>query len=292
MTARPRLLAACAAAALVSACSAPAPEPALPEPALPEPSTPAAPADSVRTETDGEGASASNAPLQPRLEAIAEEVTAEYGGRIGIAVAGEAGVVSAGDAEATPAWSTIKVPIAVAALRADAGLYPSAASAITVSDNTAAENLYLAAGPGAVNAVLTEAGLAVPLNTEVVRPEFSTFGQTLLTPAHEAQLAGSLACVGGAGDVLELMGAIDPGQAWGLGVLPGARFKGGWGPGVDGAYQVRQLGLFSLADATFAAAALSAFPADGSFGTGQQMLTAAAGRLARLEELPAAPCQP
>ncbi|WP_066530422.1 serine hydrolase [Corynebacterium bouchesdurhonense] len=304
MTARRCLLAACAAAALASACSAPAPEPALPEPTLQEPSTPSAPVDPVRTEAAGEGASASNAPLEAELKAIAEEVAAEYGGRLGIAVAGEAGVVSAGDAEATPAWSTIKVPIAVAALRADAGLYASAASAITVSDNTAAENLYLAAGPGAVNAVLAEAGLAVPLNTEVVRPEFSTFGQTLLTPAHEAQLAGSLACVDGAGDVLELMGAIDPGQAWGLGVLPGsiapissstspgARFKGGWGPGVDGAYQVRQLGLFSLADATFAAAALSAFPADGSFTTGQQMLTAAAGRLAQLEGLPPAPCQP
>lgn len=270
-----------------AACSAPAPEPA-----LPEPSTTAADPAPEAAEAAGEEASVSTARLEAQLEEIAGEVAAAFGGRLGVAVAGEAGQVSAGDAAATPAWSTIKVPIAVAALRADEALYPSAVSAITVSDNTAAENLYRAVGPGAVNEVFAEAGMAATLNTEVVRPEFSTFGQTLLTPAQEAQLARTLACLDGAGDVLGLMGSIDPGQAWGLGVLPGAKFKGGWGPGTDGAYQVRQLGLIALADASFAAASLSAFPADGSFATGQLMLTAAANRLAQLDGLPRAACQP
>lgn len=217
-----------------AACSTPTPEPA-----LPEPSTTAAdpaPEAAEAAEAAGEEASVSTARLEAQLEEIAGEVAAAFGGRLGVAVAGEDGQVSAGDAAATPAWSTIKVPIAVAALRADEALYPSAVSAITVSDNTAAENLYRAVGPGAVNEVLAEAGMAATLNTEVVRPEFSTFGQTLLTPAQEAQLAGTLACLDGAGDVLGLMGSIDPGQAWGLGVLPGAKFKGGWGPGTDGAY--------------------------------------------------------
>lgn len=269
-----------------AACSAPTPEPA-----LPEPSTTAADPAPEAAEAAGEEASVSTARLEAQLEEIAGEVAAAFGGRLGVAVAGEAGQVSAGDAAATPAWSTIKVPIAVAALRADEALYPSAVSAITVSDNTAAENLYRAVGPGAVNEVLAEAGMAATLNTEVVRPEFSTFGQTLLTPAQEAQLAGTLACLDGAGDVLGLMGSIDPGQG-GLGVLPGAKFKGGWGPGTDGAYQVRQLGLIPLADASFAAASLSAFPADGSFATGQLMLTAAANRLVQLDGLPRAACQP
>lgn len=277
-------------AAAAAACSAPTPEPGLPEQATTL--TPAAVLPTEAGEAPGEGASASDAPLQAQLEAVAGEVVAEFGGRLGIAVAGETGAVGAGDAEATPAWSTIKVPIAIAALRADPALYPTAASAITVSDNAAAEELYWAVGPGPVNRVLAEAGLEVSLNTEVVRPEFSTFGQTLLTPAQEAQLAGTIACLDGAGDVLGLMGSVDSGQAWGLGVLPGSMFKGGWGPESDGAYQVRQLGLMPLPNAPFAAVSLSTFPADGSFYTGQQMLTAAAMRLAQLDELPPAVCQP
>ena len=277
-------------AVAAAACSAPTPEPALPEQATTL--TPAAVLPTEAAEAAGEEASASDAPLQAQLDAVAGEVAAEFGGRLGISVAGETGAVGAGDAEATPAWSTIKVPIAIAALRADPALYPTAASAITVSDNAAAEELYWAVGPGPVNRVLAEAGLEVSLNTEVVRPEFSTFGQTLLTPAQEAQLAGAIACLDGAGDVLGLMGSVDSGQAWGLGVLPGSMFKGGWGPELDGAYQVRQLGLMPLPNAPFAAVSLSAFPADGSFYTGQQMLTAAAMRLAQLDELPPAVCQP
>lgn len=276
-----------------AACSAPTPEPPLPEQVTTSTPTAVIPTEAGEAAgAPGEGASASDAPLQAQLDAVAGEVAAEFGGRLGISVAGETGAVGAGDAEATPAWSTIKVPIAIAALRAYPALYPTAASAITVSDNAAVEELYWAVGPGPVNRVLAEAGLEVSLNTEVVRPEFSTFGQTLLTPAQEAQLAGTIACLDGAGDVLGLMGSVDSGQAWGLGVLPGSMFKGGWGPESDGAYQVRQLGLMPLPGAPFAAVSLSAFPADGSFYTGQQMLTTAAMRLAQLDELPPAVCQP
>ena len=45
--------------------------------------------------------------------------------------------------------------------------------------------------------------------------------------------------------VLDAMARIVPEQRWGLGALPGIRFKGGWGPseGPDGGYEVIQVGI-------------------------------------------------
>jgi hypothetical protein len=39
------------------------------------------------------------------------------------------------------------------------------------------------------------------------------------------------------------MGGVVPEQRWGLGTLPGIRFKGGWGPSEDGGYDVIQVGI-------------------------------------------------
>ncbi|CAM4188140.1 hypothetical protein CHAD_03730 [Corynebacterium hadale] len=213
-------------------------------------------------------------------------------GTAGAAVAGPNGVVASGEQGATAAWSTIKVPIAIAALRADPAASGDVAAAITASDNAAAERLYATAGADAVDAVLSESGLTVPVNTAKTRPEFSTFGQTALSVSDEAQLADSLACIAGAGQVLQLMGQVDPGQSYGLGTL-GALFKGGWGPDTAGMYQVRQFGLVPRGDGSYAPVAFTAFPADGAYDTGQQMLNAMAQRLGEgTEFLPAARCQP
>ena len=49
---------------------------------------------------------------------------------------------------------------------------------------------------------------------------------------------------GSASYVLQLMGEVVRGQRWGLGTSGvSSRFKGGWGPGPDGRYVVRQFGL-------------------------------------------------
>lgn len=252
-------------------------------------SAPPSPPAAVPGEQAGEGAASQS--KKPDLQSVVASVTADYGGQLGIAAAGAGGVEGAGLSFATPAWSTIKVPLAIAAMRQDPSLAPSVRSAITLSDNAAAESLYQAAGPDAVNAVLAEGGITTPLNTLPLRPGFSTFGQTSLTPKEEAVFAGSAACLRGAGEVLGLMGEIDPSQAWGLGAVVGARFKGGWGPDEAGAYQVRQLGLVPRGDGTYAAVALTALPADGALAAGEAMLTAAASAL-DASKLPPAACQP
>lgn len=249
-------------------------------PSPPPPPAPEPPQDNIPPATDA----------QALVDAAV--AAASTSGTAGVAVAGPEGVTSAGFIDVSPAWSTVKVPIAIAALRANPAVSGDAAAAITASDNQAAERLYNAAGPEAVNAVLAEAGVPAQVNTEKIRPEFSTFGQTLLGVGEEAALANALACVGGAAQVIQLMGQIDPGQSYGLGSA-GSLFKGGWGPDTAGMYHVRQFGLMPRGDGTYAAVAITALPADGTYETGQIMLTAAAQALAaQAQLLPAAACQP
>lgn len=226
------------------------------------------------------------------LDATVAHVESTFGGQLGVATVGEEQPEAAGFTAPSPAWSTIKVPIAIAATRTTPELEEDARAAVTASDNAAAQRLFDATGPEAVDVVLAHAGLAARVNTAPLRPEFSTFGQTQLSVADEAVLAGRLACVESAAPVLAHMGKIDPAQAYGLGTV-GALFKGGWGPDTTGAYQVRQFGLVPRGDGSWAPVALTALPADGSYATGQAMLTAAAEALAEdPERLPAAACQP
>ncbi len=229
---------------------------------------------------------------QSLLDATVAHVESTYGGQLGVATVGTEGPEAAGFTDPSPAWSTIKVPIAVAAMRTNPALEADARAAVSASDNVAAQRLFDAVDPDAVGAVLAEAGLDARVNTEPLRPEFSTFGQTHLSVADEAVLADKLACAEGAGPVLALMGQVEPSQAYGLGTV-GALFKGGWGPDAAGAYQVRQFGLVPRGDGTWAPLALTALPADGTYETGQAMLTLAAEILAKdLAQLPAAICQP
>ena len=111
-------------------------------------------------------------------------------------------------------------------------------------------------------------------------------------------MAGNLACLTGAAPVIALMGQIESAQSYGLGAVAasgsaGAAFKGGWGPDPAGNYHVRQFGLIPRGDGIFAAVAITAVPADGTYQTGQVMLDTAASVLSQQAgHLPAAPCQP
>ena len=241
-----------------------------------------------------------SAHTQILIDAAVRAASSHHAGMLGVAIATSDGVLSSGFVAPSPAWSTIKVPIAIAALRRDPGMHPDAAAAITVSDNDAAQRLYTQAGEDAVNTVLSEMGLATTVNTAPIRPEFSTFGQTLLSVSDEATMAGNLACLTGAAPVIALMGEIESAQAYGLGAVgarsrssAGAAFKGGWGPDPAGKYHVLQFGLIPRGDGFFAAVAITAVPTDGTYQTGQVMLDIAVSVLSQQAgDLPAAPCQP
>ena len=109
------------------------------------------------------------------------------------------------------------------------------------------------------------------------RPEFTPFGQSEWSLAAQATFAASLPCIAGSAPVVRLMGQVTPSQRWGAGTLEGTvAFKGGWGPGTDGRYLVRQLALVRLANGTRIGVALGVEPADGRFETGAANLNAVA----------------
>ncbi|WP_237559676.1 hypothetical protein [Corynebacterium neomassiliense] len=192
------------------------------------------------------------------------------------------------------AWSTSKVPVAVAALRAvadgtslsdDATVRANVTSAITASDNAAAQALWDSLGDPAAAGAATEAVLrdggdtTTRVQTTVTRPGLTSFGQTVWTTQAQARFAAGLQCLAGAGPVLTAMGQISAGQDYGLGRIPGAVFKGGWGPDLSGAYQVRQFGLVPGADGTLVPVALEVVSADGSYASGSAALDTLVDRI-------------
>lgn len=219
-----------------------------------------------------------------------DKLAAQLGGSEGLAYTSVGGgaTTAFGSWQTGPGWSTVKVPLAVAAVakaqgRPDAGVQRLMRLAITASDNAAAEQLWAFLGepPTAasqVQAVLRSAG---DNNTRVqsrrVRPGFTAFGQTTWSLTNQAAFVAALPCIKYSNEVLRLMGDVESGQRWGIGAVGRpAQFKGGWGPGPGGGYLVRQMGIVTLANGSRIALAIASEPADGSFETGKANLTALA----------------
>lgn len=210
-----------------------------------------------------------------------------YGLQLAVAIANNNGSWSTPWNASNTAWSTIKVAIAIAALRHspnDPNLPAFVDSAITYSDNDTALQLWNSLGDGetaatAVEQVLAEGGVTgVKVLSQVTRPGFSPFGQTDLTPLQEATFAKHLPSIPGAEPVLAKMGQIIPAHAYGLGEIDGARFKGGWGPGEQGGFDARQFGIVSTSCGDVGVA-LSSWNPSGDQVSSQQALSELAGQL-------------
>jgi hypothetical protein len=217
-------------------------------------------------------------------------------GDVGIAVAGAQQSRSFGKWSSGTAWSTIKVPLAIAAIRKNSpAAQPLMAEAIAESDNAAAEELWAMLGSPpeaaqAVQTVLAEGGdSSTTVQSERVRPPFTAFGQTDWPQQQQARFAFALPCLGAASSVIDQMRHLDSEQQWGL-AADGVAAKGGWGPQPDGRYLVRQLAVLTN-DAGNSGVALAAKPADGRFETGAAMITKlGAWVLEHRGELPAGRC--
>ncbi|MGB8390805.1 serine hydrolase [Mycobacterium sp.] len=221
---------------------------------------------------------------QRAIEASFEQLCAAIPATVGVAIAapGAEAVYSLGEWSAGVAWSTIKVPLAIAALRHDqsraAGLV---AKMITESDNAASETLWSRLGdPGEaarqVQAVIREAGdSATVVESRRLRPGFTPFGQTQWTLSSQARFAANLARVPGADAVIHLMHHLVRGHRWGL-AAKGIAVKGGWGPGVRGDYLVRQFAIMPIESGQVGVAL--AAEAD-AFETGVDVLNTLAGWL-------------
>lgn len=198
-----------------------------------------------------------------------------------------------------PAWSTIKVPLVIAALRQQgnsADITAEMTAAVTESDNAAAESIWSSLGDpvtaaGKVQDVLRNYGdQHTDVQSTKIRPEFTAFGQTLWSLNEQLRFLSGAYCDPANKAVFELMGKIEDAQKWGLGKLPGAQFKGGWGPDRAGRYLVRQIGVI-VTPAGVTAVAVATDPPSGTLDEGIQALNTVAQWLGDHEaDLPAGTC--
>ncbi|GAA4401042.1 hypothetical protein [Tsukamurella soli] len=181
-------------------------------------------------------------------------VQSAVGVPVGLAIApanGAADVVLGND-PGTVAWSTSKVPVAIAAEQQfGSAVSADVSAAITESDNAAAQRLWDRLGSGQQAATATQNVIraggdgATVVNPTVSRAGYTAFGQTQWTYANQATFAAHLTCMAAAAPVLALMRNVASDQQWGVQSITGAAVKGGWGPTTDGRYYVRQMAVIN-----------------------------------------------
>lgn len=231
-------------------------------------------------DADGAGGSGGTTSASGGIAKSFDALKSSVNGQIGVAYVTPSGdVATLGPLQSGSAWSTMKVPIAVAVSRATGGSNDAMRQAITASDNDSAQQMWRSLGSPSTagektHAVLSDGGSgATQVQTQVTRSGFSSFGQTDWSLTNSARFAASLPCLNGAAPVVELMGQIAGDQQWGIGSVPGSAFKGGWGPQGSGGYLVRQLGIMSLPNGGKVPLAIATLPSNGDFGTGTTQLT-------------------
>jgi hypothetical protein len=214
------------------------------------------------------------------------------GGAHGLAVAGlglGTDVEHVGSLQSGAAWSTAKVPVAMAVLAAGGGQAEQSnlARAIGASDNAAALRLWSSLGSGQTAAAAADQQLrdAGDTRTNIEHRSlrgggYTPFGQTAWALTDQVRFTAGLACSQAGSETLGLMSDVVAGQRWGLGAagVP-SQFKGGWGPGsqpgVSGGYLDRQMGVMQIHGKPLAVS-IATRPGDGLHETGTRDLTALA----------------
>ena len=238
-------------------------------------------------------------PTTPTDDLVTDFTTfsADIPAEVGVSVVSGPTERSFGEWKAGTAWSTIKVPLAIAALRtAPEQASGYLAPAIRQSDNVAAEYLWTLLGSpmeaaAAVQEILRDVDdTSTTVESERVRPGFTAFGQTNWPLSAAATFAWHLPCVEGGQTVIADMRQVAKNQLWGLAISADAATKGGWGPGENGGYLVRQLATISTPSGTLGVA-LAAEPSDGTFASGVDAINRLAEWvLSHHESFPATAC--
>jgi len=175
---------------------------------------------------------------------------------VGLAIGSPEGglIETRGELRQSRAWSTMKVPVVVAAIAAGRANWDTIEAAITRSDNDAALRLWheLDDGPAQVEALLRQAGdHDTTLEREPDPRGHSSFGRTVWSLSAAVTFYGALARAellpsDHSDRILDAMRRVVPEQRWALGTLdPPIPIKGGWGPREEpeGGYEVIQVGI-------------------------------------------------
>lgn len=259
-------------------------------------------ADISLSEDDSGPETASGRILSESARADFERLAASLPGDEGLAVApvgGDGAAEQLGSLTGGVAWSTSKVPIAMAAIDAGVAEGNDLSAAITASDNDAAQRLWDALGGGAAAAAAADEQLraagdqSTRTQASALRDGFTAFGQTEWALSDQAQFASGMDCTDNGSQVLDLMRQTVSAQRWGIGTVDAAAaLKGGWGPGsqpgASGGYLDRQMGIVSI-DGVPLAVAIATTPADGSHETGTSNLSTIAEWLASTADVTGLP---
>nr|WP_284783008.1 hypothetical protein [Corynebacterium sp. MSK222]MDK8548069.1 hypothetical protein [Corynebacterium sp. MSK222] len=195
----------------------------------------------------GGGASASasdtaDAALTKDLGRAVESLSKDYDAQVGVAISAGEEKISAGDTGDGPAWSTIKVPIAITALQD--GADPSLVDlAIKESDNDAAYALW--------SQVQWEENVASEAVEKLLREhdskasiEADAFGYSTWPLQEQANFGAQLPCIKEAEYVHEVLNDIVEWQSVGLSKHASTRAKSGWGLDENSDdYTFRQFGV-------------------------------------------------
>ncbi|WIM72504.1 hypothetical protein QP028_00110 [Corynebacterium suedekumii] len=146
--------------------------------------------------------------------------------------------------------------MAIAADKQDLVVDGVIGQAISASDNDAAYQLRVLADE-----------VHMPGVPELADP----MGRTEWPVAEQAEFAVRIPCIDTSGTTYDAMADIVEWQDYGLGDLPGARFKGGWGPDTDTVYTLRQFGTIPTDDGLFGVA-LIVHPDDNTHDTAEAMV--------------------
>lgn len=221
------------------------------------------------------------AAAEPNTDALTASFTAlaeQIPGQVGIAISNGDHSWTFGTWDTGPAWSTIKVPLAIAAARQDPTTSASLIErAITASDNAAADQLWASLGDPTAAAAAVQQVLAdganphIQVQAEQIRPPYSPYGQTIWPQADAARFAWALPCIPDAQPILAQMSNLTASQQWGLAATDNTAAKGGWGPDPNGNYLVRQIGLIHTDTGTLGVA-IATTPDDGTFTTATALL--------------------
>ncbi|KKO83592.1 hypothetical protein [Corynebacterium otitidis] len=191
------------------------------------------------------------AALAEALGELQEQLEGSFDAEVAMAVASGDAVVTTGDEATAQAWSTIKVPIAIAAVREDVAEDEVLDAAIRASDNDAASALWNALGgglsaAGKVEEVLRDGGDDTEIVEQMLRQietgDSDLFGMLEWPLLNQARFASHLTCLEGAEPVAERMGDLVEEHTYGLAAIDDAIAKGGWGESDDGLYTNQQLG--------------------------------------------------
>ena len=220
------------------------------------------------------------------LEAQVDEIARDTDTELGIVlIDDDYSAISAGDTSMLRTWSTIKVPIAFAALEhcdIDETMRGTlVTSMLEVSDNAATDQLWYC--------LETSGGAEKLVGEEIAKADADVepnliWGVSEWPVESQAKYGHYLAELADSEPdehtafVLDRMAHVHESQAWGLGNLD-IPFKGGWSDAPDGSWESRQFGFGRIGDKRYGIAVAATSPI-GSFSDTTDALDALANALA------------